>query len=136
MATTDTGGGTERRDRFSVWLTATVAIMFLLPLATAAFAPENAGMALCMMLFYVVNPIYSAILGYRCGKDIRRMRYLPPVSATTFLAGSWLFFDMAEPCFAAYAAVYLAISEAMMWLSHMLRKTLKQKQPNDTQKHT
>lgn len=92
-----------------IWLAITLVVMFLLPFAITRLASECSGMALCMMLFFIINPIYSAILGYRCGQDVRKMWYLPMVSATSFLVGAWIFFDSRELGFIGYAAVYLAI---------------------------
>ena len=48
-----------------IWLAIIILVMFTLPFAVARLASECSGMALCMMLFFIVNPIYSAILGYR-----------------------------------------------------------------------
>ena len=39
-----------------VWLCVSIAVMFLLPFGVARCASECAGMALCMLLFFVVNP--------------------------------------------------------------------------------
>ncbi len=91
------------------WLTATFVVMLALPFTVARLASECSGMALCMMLFFIVNPVYSAILGYRCGKDIKKMWNLPLVSVVAFLAGTWIFFDIHELWFIVYAIVYLAI---------------------------
>ena len=60
-----------------IWLAIIILVMFTLPFAVARLASECSGMALCMMLFLIVNPVYSAILGYRCGKDIKKMWNLP-----------------------------------------------------------
>lgn len=100
------------------WLFIILAVMLILPFGVARLASECAGMALCMILFFIVNPIYSVILGYRCGKDIRRMWNLPLVSSIAFLAGTWLFFDIREVWFIIYAAVYLAIG----WIAMTIRK--------------
>lgn len=102
-----------------VWLLTSLAVMFILPFMVARLASECSGMALCMILFFVINPVYSAILGYRCGKDVRRMWNLPLVSAIAFLAGTWLFFDIKEPWFIVYAMVYLAIGWVAMGISKL-----------------
>lgn len=91
--------------------------MFLLPFAVARLASECSGMALCMVLFFIINPIYSAILGFNCGKNIRRMWNLPLVSSIAFLAGTWLFFDIKEVWFLIYAAIYLALG----WIAMFIR---------------
>lgn len=91
--------------------------MLILPFAVARLASECSGMALCMILFLVVNPVYSIILGAVCAKDIRHMWNLPLVSAIAFLAGTWLFFDIKEVWFLVYAAVYLGVGLIAMGIS-------------------
>ena len=105
-----------------IWLAIIILVMFTLPFAVARLASECSGMALCMMLFLIVNPVYSAILGYRCGKDIKKMWNLPLVSAVAFLAGTWIFFDIHELWFVVYATVYLAIGWIAMAISKYLNR--------------
>lgn len=105
-----------------LWLTISVVIMIALPFAVTRLASESSGMALCMILFFIVNPIYSVILGFRCGKDIRRMWNLPLASSIAFLAGTWLFFDIKEVWFTIYASVYLIIGWTAMGISNYMNK--------------
>ncbi len=112
----------ESRKVIITWLGVTVVVMFALPWAVARLASECSGMALCMILFFIVNPLYSAVLGFNCGRDVRRMWNLPLVSSIAFLAGTWLFFDIREVWFLIYAAAYLAIGWAAMFVSKYLRK--------------
>jgi hypothetical protein len=105
------------------WIGITTAVMFILPFAVTKFASECAGMALCMMLFFVINPIYSIILGIVAGRYLKALWNLPLISAVAFLAGTWLFFDIHEPWFIAYAATYLCIGViAMLITNHLKRK--------------
>ena len=106
------------------WLYVTIAVMFILPFAVARLASEDSGMALCMILFLAVNPVYSIILGAACGKDVRRMWNLPLVSSVAFLAGTWLFFDIKEPWFLIYAAVYLTLGWGAMFIDKCRRKSV------------
>lgn len=105
-----------------IWLSITIVVMFVLPFAVATLASECSGMALCMMLFFIINPIYSIILGFNCGKNIRQMWNLPLVSSIAFLAGTWLFFDIKEVWFLVYAAVYLVIGLTAMGISRYINK--------------
>lgn len=107
------------------WVTVTIAVMFVFPFAVARLASECSGMALCMILFFIINPIYSAILGFRCGRDIRRMWNLPLVSSIAFLTGTWLFFDIKEAWFIIYASVYLIIGWTVMGISKYLNNQKK-----------
>lgn len=110
----------ENKRDFVIWLTVTIVVMFILPFAIARLASECSGMALCMILFFIVNPIYSVILGFICGKKIHQMWNLPLVSSVAFLAGTWLFFDIKEIWFLIYAAIYLVLG----WIAMFVRKYL------------
>ena len=112
----------ESRRIIITWIAVTLALMLALPFAVARLASECSGMALCMILFFIVNPFYSAILGFRCGKNIRQMWNLPLVSSIAFLAGTWLFFDIKEVWFIIYALVYLIIGWTAMGISKYLNK--------------
>ena len=95
--------------------------MFFLPFAVAKLASECAGMALCMILFFVINPIYSVILGVVAGREIKTLWNLPLISAVAFLAGTWMFFDIHEPWFIAYAAAYLCIGVVAMLITNFIK---------------
>lgn len=112
----------EEKRTLMIWLAVSILVMFALPFAVARLASECSGMALCMILFFIINPIYSAILGYRCGKDVGRMWNLPLVFAIAFLAGTWIFFDIHELWFIAYAGVYLVIGYIAMFISKHLNR--------------
>lgn len=110
--------------RYIKWLTITLTVMLILPFAVARLASECSGMALCMMLFFIVNPLYSAIIGYQSGKDVHKMWTLPLVSSISFLTGTWLFFDIREPWFLVYAGIYLIVGYSAMIISrHFITKT-------------
>lgn len=103
--------------RLIKWIGITLAVMFILPFAVAKLASECAGMALCMMLFFVINPIYSIIIGSVAGRNIKKLWNLPLISSVAFLAGAWLFFDIHELWFIVYAAIYLVIGYIGMAIS-------------------
>lgn len=106
------------------WITITGVMMFALPFCVARFAPVDAGMALCMILFFIANPIYFAVLGFHCGRNVRQMWNLPLVSSVAFLAGTWLFLDIKEMGFIIYASVYLIIGWTAMGISKYLNNEL------------
>ena len=97
------------------WTTAAVILMIGFPWLAVTFAGD-AGMAVCFVLFFAVNPLFSAVCGFAARKDTRRLWMLPLVTTGLFLAGTWIFFDMGEPAFLLYGAVYLAIGAAAMLL--------------------
>ena len=86
------------------------------------FVKGDAGMAVCFLLFFAVNPLYSVLIGVFAGKDVKHLWSLPVISAVLFLIGTWIFFDMGETAFILYAAVYLIIGIMAMLISMFIRK--------------
>ena len=63
------------------WLALSAAVMLMIPWLTVMWIQKEAGMAICVMLFFVVNPIYSALLGLFAGQDWKSLWSLPISSA-------------------------------------------------------
>lgn len=100
-----------------LWICVTMAIMFVLPMAVAMLASECSGMALCMLLFYILNPAYAVILGVVSGMGDRAMWYQPVIAAVAFLLGTWIVFDITEPWFLIYSLVYLIVGWVAMGIT-------------------
>lgn len=96
------------------WFLISAFIMLGLPWLAVTFAPADAGMAICLLLFYIVNPMYSVVLGCIAGKDIRSLWILPLLSAILFWVGVAIFFTVSEPLFIIYAGIYLVLGETAM----------------------
>ena len=104
-----------------IWFAVSAVLMLALPWLAVTFVKGDAGMAVCFLLFFAVNPIYCVIAGTFAGKDMRQLWSLPLVSAALFLVGTWIFFDMGETAFILYAAVYLVLGIAAMIISRFIR---------------
>lgn len=83
-------------------------MMFLLPWLTVTFA-GSAGMAICFILFFAVNPIFSVFIGCTSGKEMKSAWYVPFINAAAFLLSAWILFDMGETAFVWYALFYLIL---------------------------
>lgn len=105
-----------------LWMAASAVVMLAFPWLAATFVKGDAGMAVCFLLFFAVNPLYSVLIGAFAGKDIRRLWSLPVISSALFLIGTWIFFDMGEPAFILYAAVYLVLGIAAMLIKKKMQK--------------
>lgn len=79
-------------------------------------------MAVCFILFFALNPVYSIFEGIYAGKDIKRLWILPVATAIFFLVGAWLFFDMGEKIFIIYALGYLVLGIAAMLITMLVRR--------------
>ncbi len=105
-----------------LWLAASAVVMLALPWLAVTFVKDDAGMAVCFLLFYAVNPIHSGIIGLLAGKDVKNFWFQPIIPAALFLAGTWIFFDPGETAFLIYGAVYLVLGIAAMLISMLLHK--------------
>ena len=103
------------------WTAAAAVLMVGLPWLAVAFAGD-AGMAVCFLLFFAVNPVFSAACGVAAGKNIKQLWALPVIAAGLFLAGVWIFFEMGEPAFLMYAGCYLLIGLAVMLICALVKK--------------
>ena len=59
-----------------LWLAASVVVMLALPWLAVTFVKGDAGMAVCFLLFFAVNPLYSVIIGAFAGKDVKRVLFV------------------------------------------------------------
>ena len=105
-----------------LWVAASMVVMLVLPWVAVTFVNGDAGMMVCFLLFFAVNPLYSVIIGAFAGKDVKHLWNVPIISAVLFLTGTWIFFDMGETAFILYAVVYLVLEIVAMMISMLVRK--------------
>ena len=102
------------------WIISAIFLMVVCPWLTVEFA-GGAGMAVCLLLFFALNPVFSAFCGVYAGKDIKRLWFLPIVTALLFLAGAWIFFEPGEMAFLLYGGCYLLIGVISMVVSSFMK---------------
>ena len=104
--------------KFLIWFLATAALMIGLPfILTKVFAWENA-IALCFLLFYAGNPLFSIVSGVVAGADLKHNWYLILLPPLLFLAGVFLLFDWKEKIFYRLALIYLIIGIVVSLFVH------------------
>ena len=107
----------------SIYILVSALIMLFFPWCAVTFVKGDGGMAVCFLLFYAINPVTSVTMGVFSGKNIRVLWFQPILLAVLFLLGTWILFDMGEPAFILYAAVYLLLGcAAMLFTSFIVRK--------------
>ncbi len=109
------------KKKFIFGTAVSAAVMLMLPYLAVTFASGDAGMAICFLLFFAVNPIYSVAVGFFASKYVKSLWSLPVISAVLFLAGTWILFDMGERAFIMYAAIYLVLGIASMLIPAFIR---------------
>ena len=91
--------GVDYMKKIIPWMLATAVIMLVFPWLAVTFIKGDGGMAVCVILFFAVNPIYAICSGAYAGKDIKIFWPLPIITALFFLLGTWLFFSIGEKAF-------------------------------------
>lgn len=104
------------------WLFASAAVMLMLPALAVRFVNADSGMAACLALLFLADPLFSVCVGVCAGRDIQRLWSLPIFPAVFFLLGAWLFLDAGETAFLIYAAAYALLGYAAMLISWFIRK--------------
>lgn len=103
------------------WTISALILMIGFPWLAVTFA-GSAGMAICFLLFFAINPLFSVMCGAFAGKNIKQLWALPIITAGLFLAGAWLFFEMGETAFLLYCGCYLIIGMIAMLISALMNK--------------
>ena len=92
-------------------------LMILAPLLVTKLTPANLEMPVVMSMFFIVYPLYSIILGYICGKDVKKTFFQPILLVGLFLLGILLLFTIQEKLFFVIAFAYLLLSIIFMVIS-------------------
>ncbi len=106
--------------KFVFWTAFAIILMIGCPWLTVTFA-EKGGMAVSLLLFFGLNPLFSAVCGAFAGKNIKQLWPLPIITATLFIVGAWLFFELGETAFLLYSGCYLLIGIAAMFITALIK---------------
>jgi len=115
----------KQRKKTVIAVSAMLLTMLVIPLLMVRFAPADAGMALCFILFFAVIPVEDLLLGIMAGSDMRRLWWIPVAAALGFPA----LFSIAVQNWVwelfIYSAVYLGIGAGAMLITHFGKKYIK-----------
>lgn len=108
--------------RTAVAAAANFAVMLLLPAAVIGISYSNAGMMICITLFFAVNPAFSLAAGIFAGRDIRNRWFTAAFPPLVFLLSAQLVFGADASDFTVYAIIYAAISLPTMLFTFLIKK--------------
>ena len=117
MAAEETERGITMKKTLFLTCAAIFAVMLGLPWLTVRLIQGMEALAICIMLFYGINPLCAVFTGVTAGKHLRRMWWIPAVNALAFLAGTWLCFEPGETAFLLYTLIYFALGTFAMLVS-------------------
>jgi len=104
----------------AAWIIAAAALMVLIPGLTVRFA-TTAGMAICFLLFFYVNPVFALAGGVFAGFAPKERWFVPLIAPALYLLGCGLFFTVNEPAFWLYSGIYLLIGIIAMLICAWIR---------------
>lgn len=95
--------------------------MLGIPWLAVTFSDMN-GMAICFILFFAVDPLFSIFSGILAGNDVKKLWVLPIGTAGLFILGVWIFFDIGESAFLLYGSAYLVIGIIAMLINGFIKR--------------
>ena len=111
-----------KRKTLLLWAVSAIIIMLVLPWMAVNFVSAQAGLTVCFLLFFIVNPIYAVTVGVAAGRNIKSLWYQPAVTSVLFLIGIGVFFETIDSAFIMYAFSYLVLGMLAAVISGVVRK--------------
>ena len=99
-----------------------IIVMLIIPVGVVNFAPEDAGMALCFILFFIINPIFITVLSVISAFDVRNLWWIPILSAIVFPFFFWIAVKEVVKELFFYSIVYLLIGVLAMLATYVWKK--------------
>ena len=96
--------------RAAAALAANMLILLLLPALVISISPSDAGMMVCITLFFMVDPAFCIAAGIFVGRDLRNRWFTALFPPVTFLISARLIFGADASDFSVYAVIYAAIT--------------------------
>ena len=104
----------ETKKKMCIILTVMLCILLILPIILINISKPHEFMGITMMLFFVVNPLTTAIINSMIGKDIKKMWWMPILFCIVFLLSYWLVLEEIILDLVFYAVIYIIIGIIFM----------------------
>ena len=108
--------------RAAAALAVNILVMLLLPAAVMGISPSDAGMMVCIALFFAVDPALSAAAGLYAGLDIRNRWFTAAFPTAVFLLSARLIFGADASDFTVYAVIYAVITLVVMLFTFLIKR--------------
>ena len=89
-------------------------VMLVLPLVAVRLVSSDAGMALLIILFLILNPATVIVLSIMAGTDIKKLWWTPLLSAVVFPAFCTIVFEEMVVELLVYSGLYLGVGAVAM----------------------
>ena len=102
----------------------TLTAIFGIPFLAVLFA-STVGMAICILSFYLINPMVSVGVGVFAGFDLKKRWYACLLPGIIFIITVWSLFTINEPLFLYYSAIYTVFAAISMLITSFIIKRKK-----------
>lgn len=102
-----------------------ICVLFILPFILINTSKPHEFMGITIILFFVVNPLTTAIINSMVGKDIKKLWWMPILFCIVFLLSYWLVLEEVIWDLMFYGVIYIIIGIIFMIGSWCLIKILK-----------
>lgn len=102
-----------------------ISILLVLPFILIQIVKPHEFMGVMIFLFFIINPIASAIINSIIGIDIKKLWWMPLLYSIIFLISYWLVLGEIILDLIFYAIIYLIIGIIFMVCSNFIIKKIK-----------
>ena len=113
------------KNKLIITITILLVVLLILPLILVNLAKPYKVMGIMMLLFFVVNPITTAIINFMVGKDLKKIWWMPILFSIVFLLCYWIVLKEVILDLLFYAGIYLIIGLVFMIISVFVTKRKK-----------
>ena len=118
----------KRRYKILLFFLLHTVLMLLVPFLATELAGADAGMAICMLMFFIAYPILSIFVGIVISRDMKYLWWMPLVSAFSFpLLFSLAMRGMVWELY-TYSSIYLFLGYAVAALLLIIKKIRTERQ--------
>ena len=110
------------KKKIFIILTIMLYVLLILPFILIKMSKPHEFMGITMMLFFVVNPITTAIINAMIGKNIKKMWWISVLFSIMFLLSYWLILEEIILDLIYYAVIYVVIGIIFMMCSYFFTK--------------
>lgn len=103
-------------------LAASLAVMLGIPAAIIGAMPSDAGMMVCLALFFFLDPAFCLAAAIFAGWDLRRRWYTALFPPLAFLLSAATVFRTETGAFMVYFVIYAVIAVTAAPVTHLVRK--------------
>lgn len=111
-----------------ICITVILSVFLLIPTLVLTFANSDFGMGLFFILFFAINPVTIAVIGYISAAEIKKLWYMPLIASALFpLLHAVAIWDKPVWELYTYSLGYAIIGYAAMLISFLISKFISKK---------